>query len=218
MKKKDKISPSGLITITFLFSLVGINAVWLITSWHGGALIALAFYSVITFLCLRKQHFQAGVIAGIIGFGIHVYELFVLGTSELIGIDHFFFYTNLILPIPLTITSYLASLYTNSLNDFYSKLIETPSIQNIKGLDSSLYAYRLNRKIRFLFSVDDDPLFDQLIITLYRVIRHGDDFNKIFNSTTESLYQEFLSDRGEDLDDENQGSILLLSTGRLVTY
>ncbi len=69
-----------------------------------------------------------------------------------------------------------------------------------------------------MFSVDDDPLFDQLIITLYRVIRHGDDFNKIFNSTTESLYQEFLSDRGEDLDDENQGSILLLSTGRLVTY
>lgn len=109
MKKKEKISPSGIITIAFLFSLVGINAVWLIISWHGGALIALAFYSVISFLCLRKHHFQAGVIAGIIGFGIHIFELFVLGPSELLGIDQFFFYTNLILPIPLTITSYLAS-------------------------------------------------------------------------------------------------------------
>jgi len=86
-----------------------VNAIWLIVSWHGGALIALAFYSVISFLCLRKQHFQAGVIAGILGFGIHLYEFFVLGTSELTGIVQVFFYANLILPVPLTIISYLAS-------------------------------------------------------------------------------------------------------------
>ena len=109
MKKEKKYSPSGIITIALLLSLAVVNAIWLIVSWHGGALIAVAFYSVISFLCLRKQHFQAGVIAGILGFGIHLYELFVLGTSELIGIDQVFFYANLILPVPLTITSYLAS-------------------------------------------------------------------------------------------------------------
>ncbi len=109
MKRKEKILPSGIISIAFLISLAVANAVWLIVSWHGGAFIALAFYSVMSFLCLRRRHFQAGVIAGIIGFGIHIYELFVLGTSELVGIDHVFFYANLILPIPLTITSYLAS-------------------------------------------------------------------------------------------------------------
>ena len=90
MKKEKKYSPSGIITIALLLSLAVVNAIWLIVSWHGGALIALAFYSVISFLCLRKQHFQAGVIAGILGFGIHLYELFVLGTSELIGIDQVF--------------------------------------------------------------------------------------------------------------------------------
>jgi len=109
MKKEKKYSPSGIITITLLLSLAVVNAFWLIASWHGGALIALAFYLVISYLCLRRQHFQAGVIAGILGFGIHIYELFVLGTSELIGIDQVYFYVNLILPIPLTITSYLAS-------------------------------------------------------------------------------------------------------------
>ena len=109
MEKKEKISPSGIITIAFLLSLAAANAVWLIVSWHGGAFIALAFYSVISFLCLRRQHFQAGIIAGIIGFGIHLFELFVLGTSELIGIDCVFFYANLILPLPLAITSFLAS-------------------------------------------------------------------------------------------------------------
>jgi hypothetical protein len=109
MKEKETISPSDIITIAFLLSLVGVNAVWLIIRGHGGTLIALLFYSVVSFLCLRSRHFGAGLIAGIFGFGIHIYELFVKGTIELIGIDQVFFYANLILPIPLTFTSYLAS-------------------------------------------------------------------------------------------------------------
>jgi hypothetical protein len=109
MKEKETISPSGIISIAFLLSLVGVNAVWLIIRGHGGALIALVFYSVVSFLCLRSRHFGAGLIAGIFGFGIHIYELFVKGTTELIGIDQVFFYANLILPIPLIFTSYLAS-------------------------------------------------------------------------------------------------------------
>ena len=109
MKKEGKFSLSGIIAIALLLALVMANAVWLIVSWHGGASIALLFYIVILFLCLRRQHFQGGIIAGVIGFGIHLFELIVLGTSQLTGMDHVFFYANLILPIPLTITSYLAS-------------------------------------------------------------------------------------------------------------
>jgi hypothetical protein len=109
MKKKEKISTSGIITIAFLLSLVGVNAVWLIIRGHEGVLIALVFYSVVSFFCLRSRHFGAGVIAGIFGFGIHIYELFVKGTTDLTGIDQVFFYANLILPIPITFTSYLAS-------------------------------------------------------------------------------------------------------------
>ncbi len=109
MKKKGKFSTSGIITVAFLLSLAGVNAVWLIMRGHGGALIALVFYSVVSFLSLRSRHFGAGVIAGIFGFGIHIFELFVKGTAELTGIDQLFFYANLILPIPLTFTSFLAS-------------------------------------------------------------------------------------------------------------
>ena len=109
MKNKEKMSPISIITIVLLLSLAGANALWLIISGHRGALIALVFYSVVAFLCLRNRHFQAGMIAGILGFGIHVFELFIPGTTELRGIDQVFFYANLILPIPLTITSYLAS-------------------------------------------------------------------------------------------------------------
>jgi hypothetical protein len=105
----EKKTPSGIITIVLLLSLVVGNAVWLILSWHGGVLIALAQYLVVSYLCLRKGHFQAGVIAGIVGFGIHLFELLKLGTSQLTGIEQIFFYANLILPVPLIITSYLTT-------------------------------------------------------------------------------------------------------------
>jgi len=109
MNKKERISPSGIITILLLLSLVGTNVIWLITRGHGGTLIALLFYSAVAFFCLRNRHFQAGVIAGIFGFGIHIFELLVQGPSKLIGIEQLFFYLNLFLPIPLIFTSYLAT-------------------------------------------------------------------------------------------------------------
>ncbi len=105
----DKKNTSAIVTIVLLFSLTATNALWLIVNWQGGPLIALAFYLVISLLCAFKRHYQAGVIAGIIGFAIHIIELLRLGTNQLAGIDQFLFYTNLILPIPLIITSYLAS-------------------------------------------------------------------------------------------------------------
>ncbi len=107
--KKNQYSRSGVIAIVLLLALVGINAIWLSIRGHGGALIALAFYSAVSYLCLRSRHFGAGIIAGIFGFGIHLFELLAKGTTELIGIDQVFFFANLILPIPLAFTSYLAS-------------------------------------------------------------------------------------------------------------
>jgi len=106
---KDKISRKGILSIAVLLVLIGVNAIWLVVSRNSGPLIALIFYLVITFLCFRRRHFQAGVIAGVLGFGVHLGELLVQGARELTGIDQVFFYANLILPLPLLITSYLAS-------------------------------------------------------------------------------------------------------------
>ena len=106
MKKKNW--PAAIAAI-ILLSLTATNAIWLILNWQGGALIALAIYLIISLLFLRERHFQAGIIAGLLGFGVHLYELLAPDTSQLVGIDQYFFYTNLILPIPLIITSYLAS-------------------------------------------------------------------------------------------------------------
>ena len=109
MKNKGQISVSGKITITLLLILAGTNALWLVMRGHGGALIALVFYFIVFYRCLRNRHFHAGVIAGILGVGFHVYELFLRGMTDLMGIDRVFFYTNLILPIPLIFASYFAT-------------------------------------------------------------------------------------------------------------
>jgi hypothetical protein len=107
MKHKEKASLSAAISIAVLICLALINALWVIRSGYGGALIAFVFYLVIAFLCVWRRHFEAGIIAGVLGFCIHLFELFIQGSQELVGVDLLFFYANLILPIPLAITSYL---------------------------------------------------------------------------------------------------------------
>ncbi|BFM02995.1 hypothetical protein Psyaliredsea_16420 [Psychrobacter alimentarius] len=58
-----------------------------------------------------------------------------------------------------------------------------------RGLESSLYVLRASSQIRVILSIEEDPLFDQKIVTLFRVVKHND-MNRAFNSIAESLYQQ----------------------------
>ena len=100
---------SKIITIIILFILMLSNAVWTVSSGYAGPFIAMIFYALVAFLCWRKKHFQAGIIAGILGFGIHLYELIFRGIKELEGIYLAIFYINLIFPILLVYFSYKAN-------------------------------------------------------------------------------------------------------------
>lgn len=53
---------------------------------------------------------------------------------------------------------------------------------------SSLYVLRINKDIRVILTLEDDPLFNQTVITLLRVVRH-DSIEKAFRGMIESLYQ-----------------------------
>jgi len=100
MKKPLRSSPEK-ITIGILIVLVAINAVWTITIKHSGSVIALFCYGFVAFLCWRRSHFQAGIIVGILGLGIHIYELIFHNTEKMGGIDLISFFANIVLPIPL---------------------------------------------------------------------------------------------------------------------
>lgn len=70
------------------------------------------------------------------------------------------------------------------------------------GLDSSLQVLRINPAIRVILTVDDDPIFDQIIVTLWRMVQH-DDLTKAFNSIAESLYQQSMVGVIENTDETN---------------
>ena len=108
MAIKDPINLNARIASVILIVLVVINALWVVSTRQSGPLIALLFYSVIIFLFWRKRDFRSGAISGVVGFGIHVYELFFPGISGLEGIYLVFFYLNIILPLPLIYFSLMA--------------------------------------------------------------------------------------------------------------
>ena len=108
MAGKDPITLNARIASVILIILVVINALWVVSTRQSGPLTALLFYSVILYLFWRKRDFRSGAIAGVVGFGIHVYELLVPGISGLESIYLVFFYLNIFLPIPLIYFSYMA--------------------------------------------------------------------------------------------------------------
>ncbi|CAB1253225.1 conserved hypothetical protein [Clostridiaceae bacterium BL-3] len=75
------------------------------------------------------------------------------------------------------------------LNDssiFYSKVYK-PYIFMLKdNFEQSLYSMRISIDIRVILAVDEDPLFNQILITLFRVVKH-DELKKAFKSIGESL-------------------------------
>lgn len=82
---------------------------------------------------------------------------------------------------------------------FY-RTVHRPIIPQLtNGMESTLYSMRVGRDIRILLTIDEDPLFDQVIVTLLRLVRHKD-LEKAFKSIAESLYQSALTDfsKGED--------------------
>lgn len=75
---------------------------------------------------------------------------------------------------------------------FYSH-VHKPCVFMLRDdLQQSLYSMRISVDIRVIMTIDEDPLFDQIVITLFRVVRH-DQLEKAFKSIGESLYQELLS-------------------------
>ncbi len=65
------------------------------------------------------------------------------------------------------------------------------------NLDSSLYVLKINKDLRIILTSEDDPLFNEHILTLLRVVRH-DDLDKTFRGLAESFNQSFLFKGGKE--------------------
>ncbi|MBE8986560.1 hypothetical protein [Nostoc sp. LEGE 12450] len=84
-----------------------------------------------------------------------------------------------------------ASLFPTQKADVYRKLRRLPLPSDINGYESSLYTLRVSQKLRVILTVDEDPIFGQVIFTLFRVVKHND-LDKAYKGVAESLYQGLL--------------------------
>ena len=99
--KDSKFSYYHQIVIGILTILVITNAGWVIIFKSNGPIIALIFYIFAVFLFWRKNDIFAGIIIGVMGFTIHMFELLFQGILDLEGLETIFFFINLVFPIPL---------------------------------------------------------------------------------------------------------------------
>jgi len=76
--------------------------------------------------------------------------------------------------------------------DFYKHAYQPMKLKLDGDNESSLYALRVYRDIRIILTVDEDPLFEQTLITLLHVVRHSE-LDKVFKSIAKSIYQNKLN-------------------------
>ena len=84
-----------------------------------------------------------------------------------------------------------ASLFPTQKADVYRKLRRLRLPSDLNGYESSLYTLRVSQKLRVILAVDEDPIFEQVIFTLFRAVKH-DELDRAYQGVAESLYQELL--------------------------
>ncbi|XZN99300.1 MAG: hypothetical protein ACM65K_13860 [Microcoleus sp.] len=84
-----------------------------------------------------------------------------------------------------------ASLFPTKKAELYRKLRRLRLPTNLNGYESSLYTLTVSPTLRVIWAVDEDPIFGQVIFTLFRVVKH-DDLDKAYQGVAESLYQDML--------------------------
>jgi hypothetical protein len=90
-----------------------------------------------------------------------------------------------------------ASLFLTQKAEVYRKLRRLPlSSSALNGYESSLYTLRVSQKLSLILTVDEDPIFRQVIFTLFRAVKH-DDLDKAYQGIAKSLYQELLHNNRE---------------------
>jgi hypothetical protein len=83
------------------------------------------------------------------------------------------------------------SLFSTQKSDVYRRLRRLPLSTNLNGYESSLYTLRVSHRLRAILTVDEDPIFGQVIFTLFRVVPH-DKLGQAYAGVAESLYQELI--------------------------
>ncbi|MBE9008151.1 hypothetical protein IQ259_24590 [Fortiea sp. LEGE XX443] len=84
---------------------------------------------------------------------------------------------------------YVELIYKNK-NLLENHIFKLKDIKFNAEYDSSLYALIIDKNLRIILTIDDDPIFDATVVTLFRVVS-TEDAAKAYSLVAESLYQDF---------------------------
>ena len=82
-----------------------------------------------------------------------------------------------------------ASQFSSQNAHAYRELHRLPLSSGLNGYESSLYTLEVSEELRMILAVDEDPIFGQVILTLFRVVDRND-LGKAYQDVAEALYQE----------------------------
>ncbi|MBD2629357.1 hypothetical protein [Trichormus variabilis] len=82
-------------------------------------------------------------------------------------------------------------------NSFYQNSEQLRNIKLNHSYDSTIYSLKINDTQRIILTIDDDPIFGCILVTLFRIVK-AEDAQKAYNAIAEFIYQDFTVD--EDLE------------------
>lgn len=91
------------------------------------------------------------------------------------------------------INNYFSLLLSNPVK-FYSKIEQPLQFKLVNNYDSSLYILPINDQLKLIFTLDEDPIFEQIIITLFRLVKNPDSI-EVYQETGDLLYHDFLENK-----------------------
>ncbi len=75
-------------------------------------------------------------------------------------------------------------------NSFYEHSEQLRNIKLNHDYDSTIYCLKINDQQRIILTIDDDPIFGCILITLFRLVNQ-ENAQQAYNAVTEMIYQDF---------------------------
>ena len=89
-------------------------------------------------------------------------------------------------------------LLRNNRGSFFARAKRPQAILLKGGFSSSLYSLRVGRDIRLIVAVDEDPVFAQTLVTLFRAV-HPSELDRAYRSVASGLYRNQIQRNGRSL-------------------
>jgi hypothetical protein len=84
-------------------------------------------------------------------------------------------------------------------NSFYEHSEQLRNIKLNHDYDSTIFCLKINQEQRIILTIDDDPIFGCILITLFRLV-NSEEAQQAYNAIAEFIYQDFTVEENQDLE------------------